>query len=360
MRARGMGSVFRKKGSLNWHVAYQVAGKRREMSSGSPDRRVAINLLKQLNGEVAQGRPIADGKLTLKGLLDLVEADYVLNARKSTPPLARLREYFGENVRVLDLGHAVLMRYATDRLKQGAARATVRNELAALGRGFTLAHRSGRLPYRPSVPTIRVENARQGFFTDADVEALLPHLPEYLRPLVEVAYLTGWRRGELVNLRWRNVDWKAGELRLAPGTTKNGDARVFPFAAHPRLARLLHELRERVSAIEAARDFSIPWVFVHADGRQVRGWWYDEWPKACEAAGIGDRHFHDLRRSAATNFAAAGVPVEVSMELMGHKTRAMHDRYHITSSTAREEAVARLAQHGGQHMAAVLPMRKRA
>src|SRR6185436_468534 len=102
-----------------------------------------------------------------------------------------------------------------------------------------------------------------GFIENADLARLLPHLPTYLSPLVEVAYLTGWRRGELLNLRWRDVDWQGGELRLHD--SKNGQGRVFPFAFHPRLAEALREQRERVDAIQRERDFLVPWVFVHDD-----------------------------------------------------------------------------------------------
>jgi integrase len=264
----------------------------------------------------------------------------------------------------LDLTHDELTRYAGERLGKGAAAATVRNELAVLGRGFTLAHRAGKLPQRPALPSIRVRNARSGFFEPGDLAAVLPHLPAYLRPLVEVAYITGWRRGELVNLTWRQVDRNAGELRLERGTTKSGEPRVFPFAFHPRLAELLDQQRERVEALQREREFIIPWVFVHDDGRQVRGWYYDAWRAACERAEIPGRLVHDFRRSAARNLVRAGVPEGVAMKLTGHKTRSIFDRYNVTSSTDLNEAVERLARFharpdGGRGRVLAMPKKGR-
>jgi integrase len=335
--------VYRRRGQ--WWVRYWHEGELFREAAG-PRRKDAVDLLKARHGEAAQGRvvgPTAE-KLTLADLLDMVRADHALNARKSKAPTARLRAAFGDRFRALDLTHDELTRYAGKRLGEGAKAATVRNELAVLGRGFTLAHRSGKLPQRPSLPSIRVRNARSGFFEPADLEAVLPHLPAYLRPLVEVAYITGWRRGELVNLTWRQVDWNAGQLRLEPGTTKNDDGRVFPFAFHARLAELLREQRDRVEAMQRERGFLIPWVFVHDDGRQVRGWYYDAWRAACVRAGIPGRLVHDFRRSAARNLVRAGVPEGVAMKLTGHKTRSIFDRYNVTSSTDLNAAVEMLAE----------------
>lgn len=338
-----------------WWIEYWHRGKQHRESTRSTRREDAVNLLKQRHGEAAQGRIVgpAAERLTLKDLLDMVEADYALSERKSKPPCARLREHFGDDARALDLTHDVLTCYARTRRAErvapdgtkiaGAQPATVRNELAVLGRGFTLAHESGKLAQRPPLPTVRVENARQGFFEPADLAAVLPHLPAYLRPLVEVAYITGWRRGELVNLRWKQVDWAAGELRLERGTTKSGEPRSFPFAFHPRLAALLREQRARVEAMQRERDFIIPWVFVHDDGRQVRGWYYDAWHTACGEAGLDGRLVHDLRRSAARNLVRAGVPESVAMRLTGHKTRSVFDRYNVTSTVDLKAAVEKLA-----------------
>jgi integrase len=347
-RKYGQGRIYSRGGW--WYVEYWHRGEQYREATHSRERADAVNLLKLRCGESAQGRlvgPVAE-KLTLGDLLDTVRADYTLNQRKSKPPLARLLAFFGDDARALDLTHDALTRYAGKRLAEGAKPATVRNELAVLGRGFTLAHQAGKLSQRPPLPTVKVQNARQGFFEPADLAAVLKHLPPYLQPLIEAAYITGWRRGELVNLRWQAVDWDAGELRLERGTTKSGEPRLFPFAFHPRLAALLHEQRERVEAMQRAGNIIVPWVFFHDDGRRVRGWYYDAWRTACRKAGLEGRIVHDFRRSAARNLVRAGVPETVAMKLTGHKTRSVFDRYNITSTADLKDAVARLARfHGG-------------
>jgi len=67
---------------------------------------------------------------------------------------------------------------------------------------FRLAEISGKVAQRPYVPMLREDNARKGFFEAAEFEAVLAELPESLKPLAEVAYVTGWRiRSELLTRR---------------------------------------------------------------------------------------------------------------------------------------------------------------
>jgi integrase len=343
MRSYGLGRIFRQKGSKVWWVQYSYRGRQHRESSGSRREQVARNLLKARLGEMGSGRfvgPAAE-RVTFADLERMVLQDYQVKARRSVPPLARLREHFGAEAKALDITPDRVTAYVVARLEAKAAPQTVKNEVAALGRGFTLAYRAGLLLHRPHFEAPRVNNARTGFFTDAEVKRLLPLLPEYLRPFVEAAYITGWRRGELRSLRWAQVDWEAGTIRLERGTTKSGEPRSFPFAAHPRLAELLEERREATRAFERESGSVCPWVF-HRAGHQV-AWYYDAWAAACRKASMPGRLVHDFRRSAVRNLVRAGVSEQVAMTLTGHKTRSVFDRYHIVSSTDQVEAVRKLA-----------------
>ena len=96
-----------------------------------------------------------------------------------------------------------LTAYLRARLDQGAAPATVRNELNALRRAFRLAKRAGRVVGMPEFPSVTIHNARTGFFEEADFQAVHAALAEPLRPVVEFAYLTGWRiPSEVLTLTW--------------------------------------------------------------------------------------------------------------------------------------------------------------
>jgi integrase len=86
----------------------------------------------------------------------------------------------------------------------------------------------------------------------------------------------------------------------------------------------------------------IPHVF-HAHGRRIAK--YDRvWGQACQAAGLPDKILHDFRRTAVRNMVKAGIPERVAMQMSGHKTRSVFDRYHIVSDGDLQEAAKRLEQ----------------
>ena len=170
---------------------------------------------------------------------------------------------------------------------------------------------------------------------------MLDQLPADLRVLIEFLYLTGWRIGEARQLTWRQVDFKAGTVRLEPGTTKNDEARTFPFAALPALEALLRAQRAHTGAIERERGELVPWVF-HRAGRPIRDF-HMAWCRGCRRAGVPGRLVHDLRRTAVRNFERAGVSRSVAMKLSGHKTESIYRRYAIVSEADLAEGVKKVA-----------------
>jgi len=168
---------------------------------------------------------------------------------------------------------------------------------------------------------------RQGFFERPDLETVVAALPDYLRDFTRFAYLTGWRKGEIISLRWTDVDRDAGVIRLRPEAAKTGRG---------RMVILDGDLAELIDRRWGARLFTNDGnpgvsVFVfHRNGRPV-GDFGKAWATACRAAGVPDKLFHDLRRTAARNMVRAGVPERVAMAITGHVTRSMFDRYNIVS-----------------------------
>jgi len=69
------------------------------------------------------------------------------------------------------------------------------------------------------------------------------------------------------------------------------------------------------------------------------------WATACEAAGVKEALFHDLRRTALTNMIEAGLSEKEAMEISGHKTRAVFDRYHIISDRRMKQNAEKLGEH---------------
>jgi integrase len=114
---------------------------------------------------------------------------------------------------------------------------------------------------------------RAGFFESEQFASVRRHLPEELQPVVTFAYHTGCRmQSEILSLEWRNVEFRAGEIRLDTGTAKNGDGRVFPMTNDlPTCLQAEHAEHERLKT--AGHLF--PFVFfrevaTHAEARSIR------------------------------------------------------------------------------------------
>lgn len=211
---------------------------------------------------------------------------------------------------------------------------------------------------KPHFPTVPADDAREGFLSMAEVETVAAEIGPDLGPVVRTAALTGWRKREVLGLRWADVDFGAGEIRLEGRRSKNSEARTFPFGALPPLEALLHERRERTDAVERERVRIIPWVF-HRDGEPIRSI-RKAWNSACDRAGVPDAWFHDLRRTAVRNMERAGVSRSVAMKLSGHKTESIYKRYAIADSAALAEGVQKLARlHDAEPTGwKVVPLRK--
>jgi integrase len=158
-----------------------------------------------------------------------------------------------------------------------------------------------------------------------------------LKPLFVVAYATGARLGELLKIRWEQVDFEAEEITLRTGETKNEEARILPF--------LTDEMASSLQAAKAGRDRlypECPWVF-NRRGEPIKDF-RESWAMACKAAGVPELRFHDLRRTGVRNMRRAGIPQVIRMKISGHKTDSMERRYSIVD---REDfAAAKAAMRG--------------
>ena len=166
---------------------------------------------------------------------------------------------------------------------------------------FTLATQAGKLLHASYIPLLEERNTRKGFFELEMLHAVLAHLPTSLRPVIEFAYVTGWRiPSEVLTLEWRQVDFRAGEVRLDAETTKNREARVFPMTDD--LRRLLKSQHEEHLRLKNA-GFIVPQVFVRMVAKGRNGAkeprpiqaFTKAWKTACAAAGCPGRIPHDLQ-----------------------------------------------------------------
>lgn len=205
---------------------------------------------------------------------------------------------------------------------------TINRELAAFKRMFRLASQQTPplVTTIPHIPHLQETNVRQGFFTEDEYRILRGILPDHVKVPLIIAYWTGMRTGEVLMLRWDQLDLEWGLLRLEPKTTKNNQGRLIP---------LVTEVIEALWKWKRKTLHHYPscsWV-CHCRGERLRQIPRKRWKKACEGVGLNGKLFHDLRRSAVRNMVRAGISERVAMAISGHKTRSVFDRYDIVSET---------------------------
>jgi len=328
-RKRKISRNFYKRGVI-WWIRYSVKGQQVRESSESENREDADRLLKKRLGDVVTGKfaGLNLERIKMSELLADVEREYCENARGSLPQLIsrlkRLRAAFGK-MRAVDFGTDDVRRYRSRRLREGAARATINRELEIVKRAWTLALQCDppKVTRLFHFPMFEEDNVRIGFLEDEQYAALHAELPAYLKPLLVVAYHVPCRLGELRNLFFNQLDFKANEIVLNPGETKNREGRRMPMFGPIRETLLMQK------AIRDAKYPDCPYVFFSKTGHQIV-YIRKSWRSACKRAGLSeDTLFHDLRRSAARNMRRAGVPENTIMKIAGWKTPSMFRRYDI-------------------------------
>jgi integrase len=226
--------------------------------------------------------------------------------------------------------------YQAQRRKEKASPATVNRETSHLARAFRIAVKSGLLTVVPPFPNRLEESApRQGFFEHAEYLAVRQHLtPAVYQDVLDFAYYSGWRRGEVTGLTWREIDMAGSVIRLDPDRSKTRTGRLLPMS---------QPLKEVLQRRVAARRLDCVMVF-HRDGEELVDF-RKAWAGACKLAGLPGKRLHDCRRTAARNLIRSGTPERVAMQLTGHKTRSVFDRYNIVSETDLRAGVDRLAAY---------------
>lgn len=368
-----MGSIYQRNGRGPWWIGYvgldgkQHCESSRNRSGGIKGTHAdATRLLNLREGKIAEGVPVTPkiGKLTFDDAAADLLNDYRTNGKRSLTVVERrvkkhLTPFFHRR-RMADITTSDVRAYVAHRQRQGVvhhrtnerignvSNAEINRELALLKRMFSLALQDGKLLHRPHVPMLAENNVRKGFFEQDQLAGVLKHLPVDLQPVIQFAAITGWRiNSEVLPLEWRNVDFAAGEVRLDVGSTKNGEARVFPFTSELRaLLKQRHAKHERLKKAGVI----VPLVFfrIVAKGRggpkeprRIKAF-KKAWESACKAAGCPGRIPHDLRRTAIRAMVRRGVPERVAMMLSGHKTRSVFERYNIVSEGDLQDAARRL------------------
>ena len=210
---------------------------------------------------------------------------------------------------------------------------TTNNCLTVLRRMLSIARKRGLIGVVPEVEWLRPPKPDFDFFTFEESQRLLDAADGEWRTMILVALRTGLRFGELLALRWQDVDLVAGRIVVrqnwvngALGTPKSGHSREIPLG------------EEVLKALNSHRHLRGPLVFSTMAGEvftvgEPRYWL----ARFCRKAGLREIGWHTLRHTSASHLAMRGAPLKAIQELLGHATIQMTMRYaHLAPEISRE------------------------
>jgi len=218
-----------------------------------------------------------------------------------------------------------------DELKKGQTHygtlrsaATVNRYLAVLSHAFTIAWKEWDwINFNPVLNTRKLKEprGRVRFLDEKERERLLKACREsrssFLYIIVVLALSTGMRKGEILGLRWRDIDFH--NRRIVIQETKNGERRAVPLVATS--LQLIEQLK--------ANDFNSmdDFIFHSPEDKTKSCCIRTAWEKAIKRSAITDFRFHDLRHSTASYLAMNGASLLEIADILGHKTLQMVKRY---------------------------------
>ena len=323
-----------------WWIDYFSGGKRVREAIGH-SKKLAVTILAKRQVEVAQGKH-PELKRRAKTRFDefgqvYLQTHAIPNKRSwktSDAGLVNsLSQFFG-GMYLHEITSYDVERYKTKRSEE-VSPATVNRSLSCLRCMFNRAIAWGYVASNPvsRVRFFKEDNQRLRYLDVGEIQRLLIQSAQRLRAVIIVAINTGMRKGEIRDLKWKDVDFKQGVITLL--RTKSGKARYIPINT---------ACRNVLSSI--AKHPESEYVFCKRDGTS-----YDVrkgFETAKKRAGIQDFRFHDLRHTFASHMAMSGADLTTLRDLLGHQDFSLTLRYAHLSPDYKARAVERLSEQLGQ------------
>lgn len=311
-----------------WWMRFTYKGRVIKRSTEVKDRKLAEKIYHKVMSEIAENKwfeRLPGEKKTFRELMEKYLIEY--STRNKAPSThrrdkslaAHLLNTFG-NLTLSEITPKQIAEYKTRRRKEGAAPKTVNDELKLMGHAFNLAIKEWEWVKENPVSRVskeRVNNQRDRWLTYEEEQRLLENSPEWLRQIIIFALNTGFRRSEIINLQWQQVDLFRKTITLLEQKNRSKD--TLPFNA-----KVYEVLKERAKL----RHIKSSYVFYNANGNRIDG---DNLSRvfrnAVKRAGIQNFRFHDLRHTFATRLVQSGVDIYTVQKLGRWKCISMVQRY---------------------------------
>jgi integrase len=234
------------------------------------------------------------------------------------------------------IGARDIEKYKGTKLAAGYNKKTINNQLSTLRKLLNVALEWELIEKVPKVKPFKPEPTDYDFLDFDESERLINAAESgWTKAMVITALNTGLRLGELMALRWEDVDLVAGRLRVRQSAWKG--QMVTPKSGRPRELPLNSRV---LAALKAHRHLRGEYVFCQDDGapltQQIAR---KALMRACKFAGLRHVQWHSLRHTFASQLVMRRVPMKAVQELLGHATMSMTMRYSHLSPDVRKDAV---------------------
>jgi len=322
--------LFKKKG--NWYIDYYACGKRKREKIGA-SKTLAENVLRKRKVEIAENKYLdirRDQKIKFEDFADeYLELHSKPNnkswVKSDLQNIKALKLYFtGKNL--YEITPLLVDKFKTHRIKE-VAPATVNRNLACLKSMFNKAIEWGKAKENPvkKIKLFKENNKRLRYLEKEEIAKLLASCNGRVKPIVVVALNTGMRRGEILGLKWKDLDFRRNLIYLY--NTKNGEKREVPMNEQVKTA-----------LIRVGKHPESPYVFCKANAepcKDIRKSFFT----ALKKAGIIGFRFHDMRHTFASHLVMSGIDLNTVRDLLGHKSLEMTLRYAHLSPNHKQRAV---------------------
>ena len=218
--------------------------------------------------------------------------------------------------------------------KKAVTDSTVNRTLAGLRRLFHFAVSKEYLeespfPKDPKSGLFLSEKGNRGkrkYFTEDEVKKIIEACPDWLRPIVITAYLTGMRAGEILKLKWKDVNLKEGEILLEE--TKAGE---------PQVVKMQDELIDLFKSLPKRSEF----IFSQDNGEPLKDWhYYKPFKEALNSIGKNEKgwNFHTLRHTTGTQLYLKGVPAIAIKDQLRHSDIRVTTDYYVGCDSEYQKA----------------------